>query len=313
MSVFEREFLPEGPEDAAGQGRGWRRRVHSSGGRQMEANLPGTAVAAGRAEEADGGESRRSRRSPPVQFSGGTFAWQRDTLSRRAGGCLAAPASQPGAPARQLEAASSEPGGALLAGPSSRLGCWRARRGGLPASMEMLLMGYAAVEPWTCNGEAEWRRWRGRGGGDDGARGGAERGPAAGAATPIAMARWTSRTFVQAHGPEGAARRLPANLRDWIRLQRYLRCLALLPAERAALFAQVDIDLAEPGSSSWEANFKDLLAFRQEYGHCEVPSRWERNPFLPVWLRLQLQRMREGELPEEYIEQLVEAGVLDSS
>mmetsp|Transcript_37594 Transcript_37594/g.96186 ORF Transcript_37594/g.96186 Transcript_37594/m.96186 type:complete len:748 (-) Transcript_37594:129-2372(-) len=322
-STTGRQVAPKTPRVRVG----WRRRVHSSGGRQMEANLPGTAVAAGRAEEADGGESRRSRRSPPVQFSA--------------------------VPSQELEV-ELEPGVRFWLAKQRWL--WRAGR--LPRE-EMLLMGYAAVD-MDVYGEAEWRA------GADAVAAMMAReearsaGPAAGAATPIAMARWVLtqnalwrqkglspprlaaireaglswvlpdevlhmgnaqwvRRFqdvadlVQAHGPEGAARRLPANLRDWIRLQRYLRCLALLPAERAALFAQVDIDLAEPGSSSWEANFKDLLAFRQEYGHCEVPSRWERNPFLPVWLRLQLQRMREGELPEEYIEQLVEAGVLDSS
>jgi hypothetical protein len=98
-------------------------------------------------------------------------------------------------------------------------------------------------------------------------------------------------------------------------LQRYLQSLNLLPHDRARLFQQVDLNLEQDeermSAERWEQHYSDLLAFRQEHGHCSVPLGWHSNPSLPIWLRQQLVRMKAGSLPQEQREQLVEIGLLD--
>jgi len=48
----------------------------------------------------------------------------------------------------------------------------------------------------------------------------------------------------------------------------------------------------------WYDRYQDLVEFKEEYGHCSVPSHWPRNPPLARWVkrqRYQLKRFREGQ------------------
>lgn len=39
--------------------------------------------------------------------------------------------------------------------------------------------------------------------------------------------------------------------------------------------------------ATWEKMFRELVAFKQEFGHCEVPSRYSANPALATWVARQ--------------------------
>jgi hypothetical protein len=40
-------------------------------------------------------------------------------------------------------------------------------------------------------------------------------------------------------------------------------------------------------ASGWEQRYKDLIAFRKEYGHCFVPSHWPHKEPLALWVKRQ--------------------------
>jgi hypothetical protein len=51
-------------------------------------------------------------------------------------------------------------------------------------------------------------------------------------------------------------------------------------------------------SGRWQERFQDLCKFRQDYGHCCVPSHWPQNPPLSQWVkrqRCQYKRKKEGQ------------------
>jgi hypothetical protein len=40
-------------------------------------------------------------------------------------------------------------------------------------------------------------------------------------------------------------------------------------------------------NASWEKKFAELEAFRESYGHCNVPTGWHKNPQLATWVTVQ--------------------------
>ncbi|MFN0076029.1 MAG: helicase associated domain-containing protein [Prosthecobacter sp.] len=60
----------------------------------------------------------------------------------------------------------------------------------------------------------------------------------------------------------------------------------------------------------WEEQFAQLLAFKAEHGHCEVPTRWKRNPSLANWVINLRCANCHNRVPPERKERLDQAGFL---
>lgn len=58
----------------------------------------------------------------------------------------------------------------------------------------------------------------------------------------------------------------------------------------------------------WQAKFWELKAFRDKFGHCNVPQHWPDNPSLGRWVIRQ--RVRQDKLPAERIERLNSIGFI---
>ncbi|CAJ1935222.1 unnamed protein product [Cylindrotheca closterium] len=67
-------------------------------------------------------------------------------------------------------------------------------------------------------------------------------------------------------------------------------------------------DLRMVQDSTWESRFRDLVQFKQEYGHCNVPRRYKGNPKLGVWVCSVRQQMARGTLNKAKMERLNEVG-----
>ncbi|CAJ1935228.1 unnamed protein product [Cylindrotheca closterium] len=65
-------------------------------------------------------------------------------------------------------------------------------------------------------------------------------------------------------------------------------------------------DLRMVQDSTWESRFKDLVQFKQEHGHCNVPRRYKANPKLGVWVCSVRQQMARGTLNKAKMERLNE-------
>ncbi|WP_080126619.1 DEAD/DEAH box helicase [Chlamydia suis] len=59
---------------------------------------------------------------------------------------------------------------------------------------------------------------------------------------------------------------------------------------------------------AWEENFLELQRFREEYGHCKVPTRYPQNPQLAVWVKTQRNDFKDGKISEDKIARLEEIG-----
>ena len=60
----------------------------------------------------------------------------------------------------------------------------------------------------------------------------------------------------------------------------------------------------------WEDRFRDILDFRAEYGHCNVPRHFKANMGLANWASKQRQKKRKGTLNSEKISRLTEIGFI---
>jgi hypothetical protein len=58
--------------------------------------------------------------------------------------------------------------------------------------------------------------------------------------------------------------------------------------------------------SKWHIRYNELLQYKQEYGDCKVPQKWERNTPLGEWVVVQRRLFQTGRLSEERIAKLNE-------
>jgi len=67
-------------------------------------------------------------------------------------------------------------------------------------------------------------------------------------------------------------------------------------------------DLRVAINSPWESRFRDLVLFKREHGHCNVPRRYKNNPKLGVWVCSLRQQMARGTLKMAKMDRLNEIG-----
>ncbi len=96
----------------------------------------------------------------------------------------------------------------------------------------------------------------------------------------------------------------------WVTRQRRRRN-ALPPAQRAQLdtlgFAWPE-HISRSKQQRWLKSYRELKAFREQYGHCRVPDQYEANPALGKWVSWQRKQEREGKLPPGRKKLLAEIG-----
>ena len=62
----------------------------------------------------------------------------------------------------------------------------------------------------------------------------------------------------------------------------------------------------------WVTRFVQLEAYKQRFGHCRVPVKWEENPQLGAWTSKLRQRRKSGTLSPEKDQLLTELGFEDA-
>ena len=62
------------------------------------------------------------------------------------------------------------------------------------------------------------------------------------------------------------------------------------------------------GNGCWDEKFGELLAYRQENGHCNVPKRYKPNPALGTWVLTMRQARKTGKLTTERKQRLEQVG-----
>lgn len=96
----------------------------------------------------------------------------------------------------------------------------------------------------------------------------------------------------------------------WMQYQRKLNHEGSLPEDKVDLIDKLgdfdwDITPREKSNhknkdpAAWESRFKDMVAFKEENGHCTVPPIYEPNPALAKWVASQKAKHAKGNLPED--------------
>jgi superfamily II DNA or RNA helicase len=94
--------------------------------------------------------------------------------------------------------------------------------------------------------------------------------------------------YKQAHGNCLVPQSWKGNRRlaDWVSEQRVANNKGLLDAERFRRLDELDFDW-DPNTNHWEKYFCQLIEFKQEYGHTNVPQRSGKYRELGTWVRNQ--------------------------
>jgi hypothetical protein len=87
-------------------------------------------------------------------------------------------------------------------------------------------------------------------------------------------------------------------LSQWIKRQRYQYKLKISPGKHSTLTDERQSNLDVIGfvwdahGGAWDQRLNALKAFRERYGHCKVPSKYEDDRPLAVWVKYQRHQMK---------------------
>lgn len=104
------------------------------------------------------------------------------------------------------------------------------------------------------------------------------------------------------------------SLYSWVSYQRKLYQDDSLPQERVELLENIDFDFDIPlpkrickeSPVAWESRYKDLVAFKDEHGHCAVPPTYDPSPALARWVAHQRTKYQKGSLSDGQTDRLHE-------
>lgn len=88
-----------------------------------------------------------------------------------------------------------------------------------------------------------------------------------------------------------SAQRQHPGLYSWLHHQLHLWKQGTLADDRRRRLEGLGVEF-EPHDAAWEARFLELLHFRRESGHVNVPTQWPPNQGLANWVVVQRQRWR---------------------
>ena len=115
--------------------------------------------------------------------------------------------------------------------------------------------------------------------------------------------------FQEEHGHCRVPSVYPENpqLAVWVKVQRRAFKSGKLSEDKIARLEELGFvwDVSE---EAWEKNFLELQRFREEHGHCGVPSVYPENPQLGYWVGVQRKCFKKGKLSEDKIARLEELG-----
>jgi Helicase associated domain len=114
------------------------------------------------------------------------------------------------------------------------------------------------------------------------------------------------KAFKKKHGHCDVPLRYPLNrsLANWVNGVRQSKKHGTLAEERIRLLDTLGFSWMTKRPAilvSWEQRINELKAFKQEHGHCNVPSNYQPNPTLGRWITNLRQRKKRGELGEDKI------------
>ncbi len=117
--------------------------------------------------------------------------------------------------------------------------------------------------------------------------------------------------FQQEHGHNRITINHPnQKLFRWVAKQR--RIQHKLPAHRLEKLNSIQFswtaDTMKNKNQKWQDKFDQLVAFKQRFGHCQVPDQWPENKSLANWVSFQRQQAKKGSLPPDRMEKLTAIG-----
>ena len=117
--------------------------------------------------------------------------------------------------------------------------------------------------------------------------------------------------FTNSYGHPNVLRDWPGNpeLSHWVNRQRRLYKTGRLNSEKINRLDKIGFqwDVLE---NVWEQRFSELLSFKERFGHCNVPDKWQENPKLGNWIGVQRRSYQKGKISQERISGLNEVGFL---
>jgi predicted helicase len=72
----------------------------------------------------------------------------------------------------------------------------------------------------------------------------------------------------------------------WVNTQRTHHKKGYLQPKRISRLEEIGFDW-DPKDSEWEQRFSELVSYKDEYGHCNVPRGYAENPQLGTWVKVQ--------------------------
>ncbi len=112
-------------------------------------------------------------------------------------------------------------------------------------------------------------------------------------------------------------------LASWVTSQRNERVSGKLSEERFKLLDAIGFVWSKDRSSSdeigftgslhdqkWQRMFDELVKYKQQHGHCDVPMNWPSNPRLSGWVSSQRTAKRTGQLLSNRLQRLDELGFI---
>jgi hypothetical protein len=126
-------------------------------------------------------------------------------------------------------------------------------------------------------------------------------------------ARWEKRfsalvRFKEEHGHCD----VPVKLSDpelgrWVTVQRVVYRRGGLSPDRVERLEALGFEW-DAIAALWEKRFSELVRFKKEHSHCDVPRAWSKNPVLGNWVGTQRSRAKKGRMTDERRSRLEEIG-----
>jgi hypothetical protein len=115
--------------------------------------------------------------------------------------------------------------------------------------------------------------------------------------------------FHKQHGHYRFSRKIPEQqeLAVWISSQRSLQLRGKLRPDRQKRLEDAGLPW-KTLSLAWDRRYTQLVAFKNQHGHCDVPCRWPESPQLANWVHIQRQKRKHGTLKEERRRKLDDLG-----
>lgn len=105
------------------------------------------------------------------------------------------------------------------------------------------------------------------------------------------------------------------DLAEWAKNQRfYYKLVDLgkpspLTHEQIRLLDRIGFEW-DANSAAWDGRFEELLEYRQQHGHCNVPRTYRHNPQLSTWVKRQRRQYRANSISQKRIAKLESVGFI---